>query len=1134
MFSFKTIVMPLIWLLLAYSHNSFAVINLSHTRITDVTPSGFSVIWYADQPSQPSIQIFEDQAGTINVTSSYEVSEYPMQGLDANIATNYEYLQSRHAFVTAMKAQGLMQLQVQGLSPGQAYYFKVISENQADAGVWPSSGTVEVMTQVDNSWVIDARQLLIDFNFIDDAGWPVMVSTAGAAYPVSALIGDAAATGQAVVNIANLFGFDGLNWASSTTASLLIEVIKGNGEIVSSNVDVDLSAVFNVASNQLVNFELPFNGSLHMLSPALKVYTQGASVQLSWTDEAPTVSCVISLYVDTDNQNEDGSLIITSINEDDDGTQDTYAWDVTTISDGRYYVYTTLSDGSSTISSYAPGRITVDIVGLDGDNDGMSDLWEQHYFETLARDGTADFDNDTRSDAQEYQDGTDPTVITGITTPIIESPLPGTETDLLRPDLIVTNGAHAPGTVATYTCEVYADQSLSVLVEKVEGLAEGVDSTTCLLVNDLADNALYYWRARATVMSINSQWVNGTFFVNTANDLPAAFNTSSPNDGAVIATLQPVLEVMNSIDVDGDVLTYQFKLYTDPEVTNLISTSPIIAQGVIDKTTWTLASNLAEDEIYYWFAVATDEHGAQTQSNVASFKVNTIISTPGLPAIASPLNGAEVEVSDVTLTVTNAVDQDGLGLDYLFELDTVNSFDSTELLASGLIPESAVSTSWLVPQSLLENTNYYWRAMATNGTNNSGLVTASFFFNTVNDAPSVPVVNNPDNQTWVETQTPTLSVNPSLDLDNDSLTYEFELYSDAQMTNLIEQSVTANDFRTVATPLTDNSWFYWRARAIDEHALESGWTSLMSFFVNNSGFDDSPSITLIAPATDIPDASLAPITIAWTDDDPDSNAIISLYYDTDTSGTDGTLIVSGIEEDQDGTNDSYVWDATSLQPGSYYIYAVISDALSSSTVYLSTRITVVGALDSDADGVADSVDNCTLVANPDQRDTDGDHYGNNCDPDFDNNGIVNASDLAFLKSKVFTADPDADLNGDGVVNAADLAIIKFMFFKPPGPAAIVVAQDSDADGLADSIDNCTLVANPAQRDSDGDQYGNICDPDIDNNGIVNALDLALFKSKFFTADPDADFNGDGIVNASDLVIIKTMFFKSPGPSGLVP
>jgi hypothetical protein len=94
--------------------------------------------------------------------------------------------------------------------------------------------------------------------------------------------------------------------------------------------------------------------------------------------------------------------------------------------------------------------------------------------------------------------------------------------------------------------------------------------------------------------------------------------------------------------------------------------------------------------------------------------------------------------------------------------------------------------------------------------------------------------------------------------------------------------------------------------------------------------------------------------------------------------------------------------------------------------------------------------------------------------------------------------------------------------------------DSDGDGVCDASDNCTLIANAAQRNTDGDAFGNMCDPDFNNDLIVNAIDLAYFKTRFFTTDADADLSGDGIVNAADLAILKSMFFQPPGPSGSLP
>lgn len=94
--------------------------------------------------------------------------------------------------------------------------------------------------------------------------------------------------------------------------------------------------------------------------------------------------------------------------------------------------------------------------------------------------------------------------------------------------------------------------------------------------------------------------------------------------------------------------------------------------------------------------------------------------------------------------------------------------------------------------------------------------------------------------------------------------------------------------------------------------------------------------------------------------------------------------------------------------------------------------------------------------------------------------------------------------------------------------------DTDGDGVKDGYDNCTLVANANQRDTNGDGYGNVCDPDLNNDGLVDNADLAIMKLRFYSHDPDADLNGDGLVNFGDLAILKAYFGKKPGPSGLVP
>jgi hypothetical protein len=94
--------------------------------------------------------------------------------------------------------------------------------------------------------------------------------------------------------------------------------------------------------------------------------------------------------------------------------------------------------------------------------------------------------------------------------------------------------------------------------------------------------------------------------------------------------------------------------------------------------------------------------------------------------------------------------------------------------------------------------------------------------------------------------------------------------------------------------------------------------------------------------------------------------------------------------------------------------------------------------------------------------------------------------------------------------------------------------DTDQDGVDDRIDNCMTIANPTQVDSDADGFGNTCDADLNNDGIVNSIDIGIFKKRFNTTDPDADLNSDGRVNSLDLGLAKTMLFANPGPSVVTP
>jgi hypothetical protein len=217
-------------------------------------------------------------------------------------------------------------------------------------------------------------------------------------------------------------------------------------------------------------------------------------------------------------------------------------------------------------------------------------------------------------------------------------------------------------------------------------------------------------------------------------------------------------------------------------------------------------------------------------------------------------------------------------------------------------------------------------------------------------------------------------------------------------------------------------------------------------------------------------------------------------------------------------------------------------------------VTFLELVEADGDEIPSSEDNCILVANPDQRDSNLDGYGNACDADFDDDGDVDEAD-AMLFEAVFGSvegdgsyDPDMDCDGDGIIGEPDSTCLQNgMIKRAPGPSGLATVTtppcnaDADADGIRDEQDNCRLVANPRQRDSNGDGIGNFCDADLDNDGMLETADgdddWALFQSSYGspTPDPDADFDGDGSVAAIDSYLFSTQeeaAWEPPGPSGL--
>jgi len=317
------------------------------------------------------------------------------------------------------------------------------------------------------------------------------------------------------------------------------------------------------------------------------------------------------------------------------------------------------------------------------------------------------------------------------------------------------------------------------------------------------------------------------------------------------------------------------------------------------------------------------------------------------------------------------------------------------------------------------------------------------------------------------------------------------------------------------------------AYTIDEN--ETGASAVITA-TRTDGSDGAVSVSYVASngtATDGVDYTAVSGNLAWADGDAGAKTFAVPVHDDDLYEPDETVILT-LADPTGGLKLGELSSAVltivddDARPGTLQFSATAYPVLETAGNAMIT-VTRTGGSDG-AVSVGYTTADGTALAGSDYTDADGTlTWG-------DGDGSARTFTVVILV--------DFRIEGDETVTLALNSPTGGAALGSPATASLTIsdAQDTDGDGVPQSLDNCTAVANTDQLDTDGDGYGNRCDGDLNNDGSTNTLDLQIYRGMHDTHsgdsayDPNADFDGDSFIDDSDLDIYRGLHRRPPGPS----
>ncbi|MFH1007398.1 MAG: tandem-95 repeat protein [Candidatus Latescibacterota bacterium] len=253
------------------------------------------------------------------------------------------------------------------------------------------------------------------------------------------------------------------------------------------------------------------------------------------------------------------------------------------------------------------------------------------------------------------------------------------------------------------------------------------------------------------------------------------------------------------------------------------------------------------------------------------FHVNA---APTAPKLITPPDKSMVDRLPPRLTAGGSVDPDGDELACDFEVYYAASLDSEKMAGSSQepVPASGAETRWTDLPRLLENTQYWWRARATDGTSfGPWSEVSTFSINTEEEGINPFSLRSPKDASEVNTLRPTFQWERTYDPDPfQEITYALFYSTDSTFatTQVIRGIKKETGEMVPRSDLVENTMVYWMVAAVlDGNTLQWAREGTWRFFVNT--VNDPPEIHPIAPVSFPEDTQYAGLDLDAIVTDPD-------------------------------------------------------------------------------------------------------------------------------------------------------------------------------------------------------------------------------------------------------------------------